>query len=221
MSSIAGQHWQRVYAEKDPTQVSWYQAVPTWSLAIINAAREQAGVAQEPGARAFRVIDVGGGASTLVDSMIDWVGVEMCVVDIAGSALAAARGRLGARSSRARWVECDVTGAMPEIEDGWADLWHDRAVFHFFTEEAARRAYARNLARILRPRGVAVIAAFAPDGPCKCSGLDVARHDGESIRRELSAAGVAFTLEKEDREQHTTPWGAVQRFTYAVLRRVG
>ncbi|MGH7132668.1 MAG: methyltransferase [Phycisphaerales bacterium] len=217
MSADAKQHWERVYAEKATTAVSWYQVVPARSLVLIGEAVARVGAS----GRRARVIDVGGGASTLVDHLVERLGgdLEVCVMDIAGAALAAARARLGEKAGRTRWVESDVTGAMAEIEDGWADVWHDRAVFHFLTSVEQRRAYAANLQRVLAPGGVVVIAGFAPDGPLKCSGLEVARHDGESIRRELEAGGLACVLEKEEREDHTTPWGAAQRFVYGVLRR--
>lgn len=207
-------HWQRVYAEKSPTAVSWYQAVPVMSLALIESAAAQCAVAGP-----LRVIDVGGGASTLVDHLLRRAETEVCVVDIAAAALEHARLRLGAEAAaRVRWIESDVTGPMDAVADGWADVWHDRAVIHFLTTAEARLNYARNLARVLRPGGTAIIAAFAPDGPEKCSGLTVQRHDAASIVAELSSAGRAFTLVEEQREEHTTPWGSKQRFVYAVLR---
>ena len=219
VSTDAKQHWERVYAEKAATAVSWYQAVPARSLALIGEAVGR--VRGSVGGRKVRVMDVGGGASTLVDHLVERWGsdLEVCVVDIAGAALAAARARMGDRAERVRWAEADITGQLSEIADGWADVWHDRAVFHFLTSVDQRRAYAANMRRVLAPGGVAVIAGFAPDGPPKCSGLEVARHDGESIRRELEAGGFACVLEREEREDHTTPWGAVQRFVYGVFRR--
>lgn len=206
-------HWQRVYTEKTPTAVSWYQAVPAVSLALI----ESIG-AERSAAGPLRVVDVGGGASTLVDCLLKRAETEVCVVDIASAALEHAQLRLGAESAaRVRWVETDATGPMDMVESGWADVWHDRAVFHFLTTAEARLNYARNLARVLKPGGTAIVAAFAPDGPEKCSGLSVQRHDASSIAAELSGAGRAFTLATEQREEHTTPWGSVQRFVYAVL----
>ena len=208
-----------MYAEKAVTAVSWYQAVPERSLGLIG---EAVGRIRESGrGRRVRVVDVGGGASTLVDHLVERWGndLEVCVVDIASAALAAARARLGEKSAGVRWVEGDVTGAMGEIPDGWADVWHDRAVFHFLTSVEGRRAYATNLQRVLASGGVAVIAGFAPDGPLKGSGVEVARPEGESVGGEMGAGGVEWVLEKEEREEHTTPWGAVQRFVYSVLRR--
>ncbi|MBL9140883.1 MAG: class I SAM-dependent methyltransferase [Phycisphaerae bacterium] len=200
-------HWQRVYLDKAPTAVSWYQAVPTRSLALIDAAAPST------------VVDVGGGASTLVDHLIARPGVQVCVVDIAAAALELDRARLGAHASaRVRWIEADATGPLAQLADAWADVWHDRAVFHFLATPEQRLAYARNVARVLKPGGTAIVAAFAPDGPEKCSGLPVCRHDAASIAAELSRSGRAFAVAQSQREEHVTPWGAVQAFEYAVLR---
>lgn len=227
MTIASREHWQGAYTTKGPTAVSWYQAVPERSLALIRAAARafatsvagKTSDADTASLGATRVIDVGGGASTLVDHLAAETGVEVCVVDLAAAALEHARARLSpAAAARVRFVEADVTGPLAEIETGWADVWHDRAVFHFLTTPEARLAYARNLARVLSPGGTAIIATFAPDGPEKCSGLAVCRHDGASIAAELSRSGRAFTLMAEQREEHATPWGSVQQFVYAVLK---
>ncbi len=216
MAHDTSEHWNRVYAEKDPTEASWYQQSPTRSLELIDAAL--ADMCSEPD-RPRHILDVGGGASKLVDCLLERPGVELCVLDIAAGALDHAKTRLGDRADRVKWIEADATGPLAAIRDSWADVWHDRAVFHFLTTPEARLGYAKNLARILRPSGVAVIATFALNGPLQCSGLEVCRHDGASILRELVAGGADLTLEKEDREEHTTPWGSVQSFVYTVLRR--
>jgi ubiquinone/menaquinone biosynthesis C-methylase UbiE len=210
----AQSHWQRVYTEKTPTGVSWYQPVPERSLSLIETVGTRC---EAPGP--LRVIDVGGGASTLVDSLLQRIETQVCVVDIAAAALEHARARIGPElAARVRWVETDVTGPMDGVADGWADVWHDRAVFHFLTSPQERLAYARSLVRVLKPGGAVIIATFAPDGPERCSGLAVQRYDAASIAAELSVAGRAFTLVDSQREEHTTPWGSVQRFVYAVLR---
>lgn len=213
-------HWQRVYTEKAPTAVSWYQSRPQRSLALIERA---AGLLEDNGARRagepLRVLDVGGGASTLVDALAARPSTETMVVDIAQGALNHAQARLGSESAaRVRWVTADVTGLLADVPAGWAHIWHDRAVLHFLTTPAQQYAYARNLARVLAPGGLAIIASFAPDGPEKCSGLPVCRHDGGSIAAAVRSAGRTLTLIDEQREEHTTPWGSVQRFTYALLR---
>lgn len=219
MTTRTKEHWERVYAEKDPAKVSWFQAVPARSLERIDAALAGA-PAPIPAGRPWRVLDVGGGASSLVDHLARRPDVETCVIDISARALETAKLRLGDDAARVRWIEADIAGPLADVSDDWADVWHDRAAFHFLTDPDDRVMYAANLARILRPGGAAIIAAFAPDGPTTCSGLPVQRHDGASIRREFERAGAAFTIEHEGRETHTTPSGSTQSFIYATLRRV-
>lgn len=196
-------HWEQVWRTKAPEQVSWYQPEPAVSLELIEAA----GIAKDAG-----IIDVGGGASVLVDRLLDRGYTGLAMLDIAGGAMQASRGRLGARASSVEWHEADVTSFEPPRRYG---LWHDRAVFHFLTEAADRRAYVATLHKALKPGGSVVIAAFALDGPPKCSGLDVMRHDQASIGAEL---GVGFRLEEARRETHRTPWQAEQRFIYCRFR---
>lgn len=220
MPTDAQAHWQRVYAEKAPTAVSWYQPRPDRSIALIErAVTRLGGHAQGADGGPLRVLDVGGGASTLVDYLAARPHTQTTVIDIARAALDHARARLGdVAASRVRWIEADVTGPLAEVPGGWAHIWHDRAVLHFLASPDDQAAYARNLARVLAPGGLAVIAGFAPDGPEKCSGLPVCRHDAASITAVANLAGRTFTLIDEQREAHTTPWGSVQRFVYALLR---
>ena len=199
----SGDHWNQVYRSKRPDEVSWYQRRPDLSLALIAAS----GVAKDSG-----IIDVGGGASTLVDCLLDEGYTHLAVLDVAGEALARNRSRLGARATGVEWLEADVTTFEPTRRFG---LWHDRAVLHFLTEAADRRAYVATLRRTLRPGGAVVIATFAPDGPPKCSGLDVRRYDEASIQEEL---GAEFRLEEVCRETHVTPWRAEQRFAWFRFR---
>ena len=217
MTTDAQEHWGRVYAEKDPLKVSWYQPAPERSLAIIRREFERTS-GRGPGEGSRRVIDVGAGASTLVDHLLS-MGVEVGALDVASRALEHSKARLGVRAAEVRWIVADLTAPLEAPEPNWADLWHDRAVFHFLSGHNHREAYARNLARTLRPGGSAVISGFAPEGPLKCSGLEVCRHDAESIRRELTRAGFPCVLVEEQRETHVTPWGSEQAFTYALLRR--
>lgn len=216
MVKNATEHWDHVYATNDPTEVSWYQQSPARSLMMIDEAI--AGMCNEP-ERKKRIIDVGGGASTLVDCLMEKSSVELCVLDIAASALNHTMKRLGDRALSVQWIKADASEPITEISNGWADVWHDRAVFHFLSTAEARLGYAMNLTRVLRRGGVAVIATFALDGPDQCSGLDVCRYDGSSILQELAAGGAELILEKEVREEHTTPWGSVQSFVYAMLKR--
>lgn len=197
-------HWERVYSTKAETGVSWYQEEPRLSLELIGAV-----VPAEGG----RIIDVGGGASVLVDRLLDLPLEEIAVLDISETALDKARARLGARSEQVRWLVADVTEG-PEL--GTFDVWHDRAVFHFLTDPADRRSYVE-LARKTVPRGGhLVIATFADDGPKRCSDLDVCRYNARSLASEL---GEGFSLVREARETHPTPWGSSQAFLYGVFKR--
>lgn len=196
-------HWEQVWRTKAPQQVSWYQPEPTVSLELIEAA----GIAKDDG-----IIDVGGGASVLVDRLLDRGYANLAVLDIAGAAIQASRARLGPLAARVEWHEADVTSFDPPRRYG---LWHDRAVFHFLTEAAGRQSYVATLRKTLKPGGAVVIATFAPDGPPRCSGLDVMRHDETSLAAEL---GDGFVLLEARRETHRTPWQAEQRFVYCRFR---
>jgi len=196
-------HWDGVYRTKGDSQVSWFEEVPHLSLQLIaaNAAKSSA------------IIDIGGGASRLPDALLAQGYGDVTVLDISAEALAKARERIEAEGGRAEWIVSDITRWRPERS---YDLWHDRAAFHFLTDPADQAAYAGVLAAALRPGGKAIIATFAPDGPEKCSGLPVVRHDGQSIGAIL---GPAFALEQELRHDHHTPWDSVQRFQFSVFRR--
>ncbi len=205
METDSKRHWERVWREKRPDEVSWHQREPALSLALIEAA----GLAP-----ATPAIDVGGGASPLVDALLARGWSDLTVLDISGAALAHARARLGEAARGVRWIEADVTGWTPE--PGRYGLWHDRAVLHFLTAPEARARYAERLRAALRPGGWAVIATFAPDGPERCSGLPVRRYDAALLRETL---GDGLELVEERRETHRTPAGAEQRFAWFLLRR--
>ena len=193
------EHWNTVYSRKAPDDVSWYQERPATSLKLIKAC----GLGQEGS-----VIDVGGGASVLVDFLLDAGFEQPAVLDISGAALEHARQLLCARAGRVEWFEADVTEFDSPRQFA---LWHDRAVFHFLTEAADRRKYVDTLRRTLVPGGYVIIATFAVDGPVKCSGLDVARYDAPSICVEL---GPEFRLLETVEESHKTAWDTEQRFNY-------
>lgn len=201
--STRAAHWEHVFETKDSGDVSWYQANPTTSRRLIAA------YASDPGTP---VIDVGGGDGRLVDWLLADGYRDITVMDIAEPALARVRERLGTRSGEVTWIAADVTQWTPRRRYG---LWHDRAVMHFLTEPNEQHAYARALARGLAPGGYAVIAAFAPDGPTKCSGLPVQRHGPASLHAIL---GDAFTLCESTGESHVTPGGRPQAFGYHVFR---
>jgi len=193
------EYWSQVYQTKGPEDVSWYQRRPDLSLALIAAS----GLGKDAG-----IIDVGGGASTLVDFLLDDGYTRLAVLDLSGVALSHSRTRLGARADRVEWFEADVTSFQPPHR---FDLWHDRAVFHFLTAAEDRRGYVATLRRTLQPGGTVVLSTFALDGPPKCSGLDVVRYDEPSILAEL---GAEFQLREVRREIHVTPWQSEQYFIY-------
>lgn len=190
-------HWESVYRRRATTDVSWYAPHLEQSLRMIT----------ELAPKDARIIDVGAGASTLVDDLLDRGYKNLAVLDISESALAAARERLGDRAKSVQWLAADITATLLPSEA--FDLWHDRAVLHFLTEVAQREAYVENLRRSVVAGGTVVIATFALDGPTKCSGLEVVRYSAESLGQEL---GPDFELVSSVETTHTTPAGAAQRF---------
>jgi 2-polyprenyl-3-methyl-5-hydroxy-6-metoxy-1,4-benzoquinol methylase len=197
-------HWEQVYRSKLPTDVSWYQTHPSLSLKLIEATGIDK---QQP------IIDVGGGASVLVDSLLEAGFQQLAVLDISAAAIRYAQQRLGARAAEVEWFETDVTQFAPPHR---FVLWHDRAVFHFLTEATTRQDYVRVLQETLTADGHLIIATFAVDGPPKCSGLDVVRYDAKKLCAEL---GPGFALLETRDETHVTPWQTEQRFTYFRFRR--
>lgn len=191
------EHWQQVYATRASDDVSWYAPHLRESLRLI----------REVTTPEARIIDVGAGASTLVDDLLELGYRDITALDIASEALEIARRRLGERGESVRWLAADITRA-PLAENSF-DLWHDRAVFHFLTQESDRRAYVRQARASVVPGGHLVIATFAHDGPTRCSGLDVVRYDAQSLAREL---GSAFRVDAEIHTTHTTPAKKEQRF---------
>jgi SAM-dependent methyltransferase len=199
------QHWETVYETRPVDGVSWFQPHAERSLSLIR----QAGVPVSG-----RVIDIGGGASTLVDDLLDQNYRNLTVLDLSGAALAAARKRLGPLAEKVHWIEADITRC--ELPENAFDLWHDRAVFHFLTEPSARAAYVQTVLRAVKPGGHVIVATFAEDGPTRCSGLPVARYRPDELHAEF---GAPFTLLRHEKESHRTPSGAVQSFLYCFCRR--
>ena len=197
-------HWEKVYTDKSTQETSWYQAVPTPSLQMIRHAAN----GDTPS-----LIDVGGGASLLVDFLLERGFSDLTVLDISSRALEQVRSRLGARAQGIELIEADVT----QFEPGrtW-EIWHDRAAFHFLTDPADRARYIKVLGRALAAGGQAIIAAFALDGPRMCSGLEIVRYNATSLRSEL---GSGFVLEEEHAEVHVTPAGREQRFGFYRFRK--
>ena len=200
----AREHWRSVYEAKRPDEVSWFQTSPEPSLAAldrIGASPSQA------------IVDVGAGASTLADALLDRGWSDITLLDIAEPALEATRLRLGDRAGKVRWEVADIRHWHP---GRGFDVWHDRAVFHFLTEHSDRAAYIRALVAGTRPGSHAIMATFALGGPDKCSGLPVRRYDAQGLAAEL---GDAFELVADWPQTHVTPWGARQRFQWTAFRR--
>lgn len=197
-------HWETVYATRNTHEVSWYQIRPDVSLGLI----------AKLGLRANDlIIDVGGGASSLVDHLLDLGHTDLTVLDISVAALDAVKARLGARAASVRWLTGDITREKPA---GPYRLWHDRAVFHFLTEADDRRNYATTLAAAVPAGGHAIVATFAEDGPERCSNLPVCRYSPEQLAKEL---GADFALVESLRETHVTPAQGEQKFIYCRFRR--
>jgi len=198
-------HWERIYGTKAATDVSWYQPHLVRSLELVMSA------APTPTAS---IIDIGGGASTLVDDLIAKGYTDLTVLDVADEALSKAKARLGNEAGKVAWVVADVTKWRPARP---YDVWHDRAVFHFLTEPAQQDAYLAALTNGTRPGSTVIMATFALEGPEMCSGLPVQRYSAATLAARL---GPAFTLTSQADETHKTPWESDQQFVYAVLRRV-
>jgi len=199
------QHWQRVYTTKGEQETSWFEAIPTVSLRLMEAAGLTAGTC---------VVDIGGGESRLVDVLAGRGLTCLAVLDVSSEALGHAKSRLGEAANVPTWIAADVTG-------DWSlkpmDIWHDRAVFHFLTDANDRARYLRHLRDTLKPGGEAIIATFALDGPERCSGLPVVRYSAETLAQEL---GKSLQLVESVPHTHQTPWGAPQAFQYSRFTRL-
>lgn len=205
MSDEARRHWEAVYAARDPEALSWFQAEPAPSLAMIAA------TGLTPAAR---VIDVGAGASLLADRLLDRGFARVTVLDVSSQALATTETRLGDRAAAVERVAADVTAWTPPT--GAFDLWHDRAVFHFLVEDAGRRGYVRALTSALKPGGYAILATFSLTGPDRCSGLPVQGYSPATLQ---AALGPDFQFIEARPETHRTPGGATQDFVWCLFRK--
>jgi len=201
--STRAAHWESIWSQRRPETVSWYQSVPRTSLDLVTRyARPE-----------DRVLDVGGGASRLVDLLLQRSYRRLAVLDVSPAALDHARARLGPGAEAVDWIVADVTNWCPTVP---VELWHDRAVFHFLVEPAERAAYVAAAGNGIAPGGHLVVATFALDGPEMCSGLPVQRYDAAGL---AAAFGPDFDLVETATERHVTPTGADQPFVYVVLRR--
>ena len=206
MSDLGRQaHWENVYATKDEHTVSWFQERPDISLDLIWATGVKTSAS---------IIDIGGGASRLVDALIDEGFEAITVLDLSEKALTTSKARLGARGAHVQWVVADITTWEPPQS---YDVWHDRAALHFLTDPKDRAAYAERVSRAVRPGGHVIIGTFALDGSERCSGLPIVRYDAASLGKIL---GPSFELIGSKRHEHHTPAGAIQRFQFSRFRRL-
>lgn len=203
------EHWDEVYGARSEEKLTWFEAVPSTSLDLVRAHLRPG----EP------FIDIGAGASRLVDVLLEDGFGPLTVLDLSGAALAVSRQRLGSRGDDITWIEADITRWQPERDYA---VWHDRAVFHFLTEANDRAGYARALSAALKPGGIAIVATFADDGPEMCSGLPVVRYAPEALAQEFDRL-LPGRLEMLDatRHAHITPKGNTQSFQYSVFRFSG
>lgn len=197
-------HWEAVYTTKGENEVSWFQESPAPSLDLLELARPTCHSA---------IVDIGGGASRLVDILVARGFDRVTILDLSEAALAVAKTRLGDAGKDVQWVAADVTRWHPNQV---YDVWHDRAAFHFLTDARDRIAYVERLKRATKIGGHVIIGTFALDGPEKCSGLAVRRYDSNSLSAEL---GDGFELIHSQADEHSTPWDSTQRFQFSVFRR--
>jgi 2-polyprenyl-3-methyl-5-hydroxy-6-metoxy-1,4-benzoquinol methylase len=206
MSALERQaHWQNVYQTKGEQTVSWFQERPDISLELIHATGVDTSAS---------IIDIGGGASRLVDALISEGFDAVSVLDLSEKALGTSKARLGEKSAQVQWIVADITQLQPSQT---YDVWHDRAALHFLTDPKDRAEYVERVLKALRVGGHVIIGTFAPDGPERCSGLPVVRHDAATLRELL---GVSFALAEARRHDHQTPSGATQRFQFTRFERV-
>jgi SAM-dependent methyltransferase len=201
------EHWEAVYSQKSADGVSWYRPHLERSMAFV----EGAGIAKDAA-----IIDVGGGTSTLVDDLLDREYSDLSVLDISPTAISGAKQRLGSRAEAVSWILADITRV--ELPEHRFDFWHDRAVFHFLRDIEARRRYVSAVRHSLKPGGHIVVATFGPQGPEKCSGLEVMRYNADELHSEF---GSPFEKVASCEEVHLTPWGSEQEFVYCYCRMVG
>jgi 2-polyprenyl-3-methyl-5-hydroxy-6-metoxy-1,4-benzoquinol methylase len=202
----AKDHWEKIYSTKAANAASWFQPHADFSVGLIKAT----GVSRDAS-----IIDVGGGASTLVDDLLANGYTNLSVLDLSTAALAAACNRLGSKAANVRWIEADITKA--NLPGHQFDIWHDRAVFHFLTTPEERAAYVQAVFHSVKPGGHVIVATFAEDGPNQCSGLPVIRYRADELHAEF---GESFSLLSHEKEAHHTPSGTVQQFVYCYCRRI-
>src|SRR6478672_4093705 len=197
-------HWERIYGTKAPEAVSWYRPHLEISLQLIERAAPDLSAS---------IIDVGGGESTLVDDLLARGYKNVTVLDVSQTAIGVSKKRLGEASDRVKWLVVDITKG--KLAPRAYDVWHDRAVFHFLTTIDERTAYVQQVAHAVKSGGYVIVSTFGPEGPTKCSGLDVVRYDAESLHDEF---GKRFRLLESSKQLHHTPFGTLQQFLYCWCR---
>ncbi len=200
------EHWETVYTTKSSTEVSWFQEHAQLSLKLIRDAKIPSSAS---------IIDVGGGASKLVDDLLASGYEYLTVLDLSAAAMAAAKARLGNAAGRVNWLEANILSA--ELPAGAYDVWHDRAVFHFLTTDDERQVYVNQVLHAVKPNGLVIVATFAEDGPTKCSGLPVTRYSASELHARF---GKPFLLLGHEKETHHTPAGNEQKFVYCLFRKI-
>jgi SAM-dependent methyltransferase len=197
-------HWDNIYATTTPETVSWYRPHLETSIALIERAAS---------GHSASIIDVGGGESTLVDDLLTRGYENLTVLDVSQTAVDVTKKRLGLAAERIHWLVADITEV--QLPPHTYNVWHDRAVFHFLTAAEQRAAYVRQVARAVKPGGHIIIGTFGPEGPTKCSGLDIVRYDADSLHAEF---GARFQLEESSKELHRTPNDTTQQFLYCYCK---
>jgi len=197
-------HWEKVYQTKAPDAVSWYKPHLETSLNLIERTSATPSSA---------IIDVGAGESTLADDLLSLEFQNITVLDISETAIDVCKKRMGAAANRVHWLIADVT--RTKLEPGVYDIWHDRAVFHFLTAMEQRVSYVSNVARSVKRGGHVIVSTFGPEGPTRCSGLEVMRYDAEYLHSEF---GERIRLVESCKELHNTPFGTTQQFLYCYCR---
>jgi SAM-dependent methyltransferase len=197
-------HWNKVFSTKAPDAVSWYRPHLEVSLDLIE---------RRAPAKSGSIIDVGAGESTLVDDLLARGYQEITILDVSKTAIEITKERLGLATEQVRWIVGDITQISLPFRS--FDVWHDRAVFHFLVDPEQRKRYVQSVLNAVKPGGHVIVSAFGPEGPTKCSGLDVMRYDAEALHGEF---GTRFRIEESSKELHRTPWGTAQQFVYCCCR---
>jgi 2-polyprenyl-3-methyl-5-hydroxy-6-metoxy-1,4-benzoquinol methylase len=201
---MSKEHWENIYANKQMNEVSWFQQEPTTSLALIQKNTQSKDDA---------IIDIGGGDGFLVDNLLELGYTNITVLDISANAINKAKERLGINADKVKWIISDITEFIPEEQ---YKVWHDRAVFHFLTQQQDIEYYKELVNKNISDNGHFILATFADDGPEKCSGLQVCKYSEKNMENSFS---TIFKVKKSFKYKHLTPFGTIQSFTFSVFRK--